>query len=161
MKTYNNQFFQQLTTAGQQAERRRINANLHQTYDAPVQRLFISMEPDSYVRPHLHVEANKWEMFIIVKGSLLFLTYNDEGIVTNKVILSADDVHSLEIPPNTWHSTVALEIGTVFLEIKEGPYVVTTDKGFAKWSPEEGSSEVPSFLAHLLSLNVGDSAVFC
>ena len=46
------------------------------------------------------------------------------------------------------------------MEVKQGPYEVTDDKGFASWSPEEGSDQVPNFLASLKQAAVGDSVRF-
>lgn len=159
MKLFDQNFYAKLTDTAQTAERRRTNENLHSDYSSPVQRLFIAMEPDSYVRPHKHIESNKWEFFFVVKGKLLFLLYSPEGVVEKKVVLEAGgEVQGLEIPPNTWHSTVALETGTVFFEVKEGPYTVTNDKGFARWAPAEGDKEVATYISKLMNINVGESA---
>ncbi|WP_111976487.1 WbuC family cupin fold metalloprotein [Algibacillus agarilyticus] len=159
MQHFDNDFFANLVNTAQASERRRSNVNIHDDYQSPVQRLFIAMEPDSYVRPHKHIESNKWEFFFVVKGSLLFLMYDDKGVVTERITLSAEgDQQGLEIPPNVWHSTIALSAGTVFFEVKEGPYTVTTDKGFANWAPAEGDSTVPAFIQHLSLLNMGDDA---
>ncbi|WP_149865494.1 WbuC family cupin fold metalloprotein [Catenovulum maritimum] len=159
MKLFNSDFFKPLIAQSQDSARRRSNTNLHQGPNDAVQRLFIAMEPDSYVRPHKHKEANKWEFFFVVKGSLLFITYTPEGIVTDKVILTAGgENQGLEIPPNVWHSTVALESETVFFEVKEGPYIATDDKGFAAWSPAEGDASVAGYINKLKTVEIGESA---
>ncbi|AWB68036.1 cupin fold metalloprotein, WbuC family [Saccharobesus litoralis] len=161
MKNFDQRFFDQLVERAKASPRRRTNENLHDDYNAPVQRLFIAMEPDSYVRPHRHIESNKWEFFYVSQGRLLFLLYDEQGTVTKKVELSANGPQQgLEIPPNVWHSTVALESGTVFFEVKEGPYTVTTDKGFAQWAPVEGDPEVADFIAKLVNIQEGESARF-
>ena len=43
------------------------------------------MEPATYVRPHRHPEAGKWELFTVLRGSLVALTFDDEGRVTSTV----------------------------------------------------------------------------
>ena len=58
--------------------------------------------------------------------------------------------YGVEIPPATYHTIVALEVGTVVYEVKDGPYDVTNDKGFATWAPQEGSSDGAEFLQLLL-----------
>lgn len=159
MKIFDQSFYQNLTETAQNAPRLRTNENLHENYESLVQRLFIAMEPDSYVRPHRHMESNKWEFFFVVKGRLLFLLYNENGTVEKRIeLVAGGETQGLEIPPNTWHSTVALESGTVFFEVKEGPYVLTSDKGFAPWAPAEGDAEVADYIHKLTHINVGESA---
>ena len=147
--------FKQLKQTAAESPRRRANLNVHKSYADMVQRLFIAMMPDSYVRPHRHVQLHKWEFFMVVEGELDILFFNDEGVVTEKVTLAANgETSGIEIPPNTWHATVC-HSPVVFMEVKQGPYEVTDDKGFASWSPEEKSDLVPRFLTSLKEAEVG------
>ncbi|MER2493632.1 WbuC family cupin fold metalloprotein [Catenovulum sediminis] len=156
IKQIDNNLIQALAQQARDSERRRSNFNLHTDYNSPVQRLFICMQPDSYVCPHKHVENNKWEFFMVVKGRLLFVLYNDSGCIVDKIMLGPDEeVVSLEIPPNTWHSTVALHEDTVFFEVKEGPYQQITDKGFAHWAPKEGEAECQDYIQWLIKAEIG------
>lgn len=135
--------------------RKRANVNLHQHYDDLVQRLFIAMLPDSYVRPHRHIQGHKWEFFMVVEGSVDILFFDDSATVTRRVTLVAgSNCIGLEIPPNVWHATVCFE-PVVFMEVKQGPYDVTGDKGFADWSPAEGEESVAHFLTLLKSAESG------
>jgi len=148
-----------LQVNGEQAARRRANHNFHEKNDAMVQRLFISMESDSYVRPHFHPESHKWEFFLVLRGRLDFLVFDDDGTLKERIALDADGpVRGLEIPFNTWHCTVVNEGSVQFLEVKEGPYVVNNDKHFAEWSPPEESEIVPNYLALLKELQPGQVA---
>lgn len=52
-----------LKESAKASPRRRANHNVHKSYEDLVQRLFIAMEPDSYVRPHRHTQQHKWEFF--------------------------------------------------------------------------------------------------
>ncbi|NTS78101.1 WbuC family cupin fold metalloprotein [Catenovulum sp. SM1970] len=159
MKVFDQTFFDSLVSDAKQLPRKRTNHNLHQNYDDMVQRLFIAMEPSSYVRPHWHSDDTKWECFIVIKGSLLFIIYDEQGTILAKHELSADGVKKgIEIPPHTWHSTVALCSDTVFFEVKQGPYQALDDKGFATWSPEEGAADVAAFLAFVKDADVGQNA---
>lgn len=158
IKKIDKALFAELAKQAEQSPRKRANRNFHADYSAPVQRLFITMQPGSYVRPHQHVEKNKWEFFLVLSGCLLFILYDQKGLIIDKIKLSADlDTQGIEIPPNCWHSTIALT-ESCFLEVKEGPYSVMTDKGFADWSPEEGSHEVADFINYLCHAEVGDDA---
>ena len=61
------------------AERRRAHLNVHETLDANVQRLFIAIEPDTYMRPHRHQEAHKWEFFLVLTGAIDLLIFDGEA----------------------------------------------------------------------------------
>ncbi|WP_232230491.1 MULTISPECIES: WbuC family cupin fold metalloprotein [unclassified Alteromonas] len=160
MKTvqlFDSKMFSELKDRASNSERRRANLNIHQSYNDVVQRLFIAMMPDSYVRPHRHVQAYKWEFFMVLEGALDLLFFDDQGVVIERVTLEPEgQCVGLEIPPNTWHATVCFE-PVVFMEVKQGPYDVNEDKGFAPWAPEEGSMEVPEFLAKLKHTPTGTS----
>ena len=158
VKQFDKQTFDALLDKAAQSERRRANLNVHGSYDDLVQRLFIAMLPDSYVRPHSHTQTHKWEFFMAVEGKLTLILFDDNGTVTKRVVLdAAEDCRGLEIPPNVWHATVC-EAPVVFMEVKQGPYEVTDDKGFAPWAPPEGREDVPLFLQHLKTVKVGQSA---
>lgn len=155
IKYFDKGLFSELKKTAVESPRRRANFNVHKSYTDMVQRLFIAMMPDSYVRPHRHVQPHKWEFFMVVEGELDILFFDDEGLVKNKVTLTANgETSGIEIPPNTWHATVCHR-PVVFMEVKQGPYEVTDDKGFASWSPQEGSDLVPRFLAMLKRAEVG------
>jgi len=82
-----------------------------------------------------------------LRGSILVLEFNDEGGISEFIILDRDCGNfAAEIPPGRFHSMICLEPQTVAYEIKEGPYLPDTVKIFASWSPEEGSPEVELFL---------------
>ena len=152
--------FETLKQSAETSPRRRANFNVHKSYTDMVQRLFIAMMADSYVRPHRHVQSHKWEFFMVVEGELDILFFSEDGDVENRVTLTASgETSGIEIPPNTWHATVC-HSPVVFMEVKEGPYEAVDDKGFASWSPEEGNDQVPNFLASLKQAAVGDSVAF-
>lgn len=130
------------------SSRRRANRNLHPRLEDPVQRLCNALEPDSYIRPHRHPEADKWELFVMLSGAAAVLSFDDYGRVLERTVLAAEGpVYGMEIPEQTWHTLVALQPGTVALEIKRGPYRALDDKDFAAWAPAEGEAEAAAFLA--------------
>ena len=158
IKLFDANMFAQLDEKAQNSERRRSNANIHENYDAQVQRLFITLYPDSYIRPHRHLEPEKWEFFLMVSGEISFLIFSDSGECIQRYELSASgDTKGIEIPPYCWHCAVPKNEPATFFEVKQGPYVVTDDKGFAIWSPPEGDKAVPTFLASLKQMQVGES----
>jgi cupin fold WbuC family metalloprotein len=147
MKLINQAMISGLTAQAQQSPRARTNLNLHAQYDDPVQRLLIAIEPGSYVRPHRHLEANKWELFLIVSGRIAAVFFDDEGRIQERILLSPQGPgHGFEIVAGQWHTVVALEPGTVFFEVKPGPFMPTSDKDFAIWAPAEGEVRCAEFL---------------
>ncbi len=140
LKIISNQDFDTFAENAQQAPRQRSHHNLHEQLEANVQRLFISTEPDTYMRPHRHSEAHKWELFLVLKGQLDLLIFDDNGNVMQRHSLSPTTNRAIEIPAGTWHGYACMESGTVGLEIKEGAYIPTPQEDFAPWSPAEGET---------------------
>ena len=125
----------------------RKNMNLHEQADDTLQRMLNAFEPGTYVCPHKHENPDKRELFILMRGRLKILIFDDDGQVTESVILDrASGKLAIEIPPRVWHSVVSLEKGSVAFEIKDGPYNPDTDKNFAPWAPVEGDPEANAFL---------------
>ncbi len=137
----------QLTLKAASVDRQRAHLNVHDTLDASVQRLFIATEPGTYMRPHRHVEAHKWEFFLVLAGEIDLLIFDDAGEIQQRVVMSPITTRAVEIPPNTWHAYVCKQSATVALEIKEGAYLPTPAADFAPWSPAENTPEAPAYLA--------------
>jgi len=109
------------------------------------------MLPDTYVRPHRHVSNkcgdDRWELFVIVKGEAIVVTFNHEGKLQNRYILNPNTENiAIEIPPNTWHSVAITKNDTVMFESKPGPYLPMKDKDFAIWAPKEKEQKTKVFI---------------
>ena len=108
----------------------------------------------TYVRPHRHADKHQSECFILMRGKLALLIFDNEGIVdaAQCLVLSREDgIYGMDIPPNTWHTLVALEDSVIY-EVKGHPtggFVLERDKSFAPWAPEEGSEAAHDYLARL------------
>ena len=63
----------------QRSPRRRMNRNFHPHDDHPAHRLLNAIEPDSYVRPHRHLDPLKDETILCVKGRLGCILFDDSG----------------------------------------------------------------------------------
>lgn len=112
----------------------------------------------TYVRPHRHPSEDRWEFFQIVSGSAVIVTFDQQGTVLEKIVLSLDGPNvAIEIPGNLWHTIASLRNGTVLLEIKKGPYEPVSDKDFANWAPVEGSSQAERFVQWFCDASPGDS----
>jgi cupin fold WbuC family metalloprotein len=145
-----------LSDAARSNPRLRQNHNIHTQLDDPVQRLYNAMEPNTYVRPHRHPGGDRWEFFQIVSGRAAVLTFEPDGKILEKIILSAAGPNvAIEIPGNSWHTIVSLQPGTVLFEIKKGPYQPATDKDFATWAPSEGESAAENFVQWFVDAEPG------
>lgn len=148
-----------LSTLSEQARRtprRRQNLNLHADAAANCHRFFNAMEPDSYVVPHRHCDAGKEETMIVLSGRMALLCFDDAGNLSERHLLSPNGpCFGVHVPLNAWHSVVALESGTVFLEAKGGPYVPLGAADFAPWAPREGSADAAAYLEQLRRLALG------
>lgn len=130
-----------------QAPRLRAHLNVHETLDASVQRLFVATQPGTYMRPHRHPEAHKWEFFMVLEGQIDLLIFDDAGQLIQRTPMSRSATRAVEIPPNTWHAYVCMQAGTLALEVKEGAYIPTPEHHFAPWSPPENTAGVADYLA--------------
>jgi cupin fold WbuC family metalloprotein len=142
------QLLDQVSAKAKASPRLRMNHNLHQLDDR-VQRMLNALEPDTYVRAHRHIDPPKAEMFVILRGKTAVLIFDDDGEVTDCIILSPEGSCAVDIPPGHWHSLVALEPGTVVMEAKDGPYIPSTDKDFAGWAPRENSRDAAAWLERM------------
>jgi cupin fold WbuC family metalloprotein len=138
------------------ASRLRVNYNIHEQLSDPVQKLFIAAKPSSYFRPHRHPLRS--EFALVIRGRFDVLVFNDEGIVTERIVIGADtDAFGLEIPADVWHTWIPRDDSSVFFEVKQGPYDPATSMQFAVWSPEEGTGPVKEFQNKLLYAKIGES----
>jgi cupin fold WbuC family metalloprotein len=157
MKQIDNALLDSLISKAKESPRKRAHHNLHLRLEDPVQRLCVAIEPGTYIRPHRHAEPETCEVFLLLRGSATLLFFHDSGKVTERVTLSATGpVFAAEIPENTWHSIVSLESGTVFFEVKQGPYAQPKDKNAAEWAPEEGHPAAAQFVEWYRIARVGD-----
>ena len=133
--------------------RLRKNRNFHPRDDSPAHRLLNAIEPGSYVAPHRHLDANKDETFVVLRGRFGLVLFDDAGNVTQTQVIEADgDVVGVDIPHGTWHSIVSLARGSVFLEAKAGPYLPFTPEEKASWAPTENEPDAGDFLARMEKL---------
>ena len=136
--------------ASRSSQRRRMVLPIHRRQDALVQRLINFVQPETYIRPHLHPREHAVETIFLYQGSLEFIVFKDDGTIDAHYRLKAGSSSPMiDIEPNIWHSFLVLEPDTIVMETKRGPYDSQLDKSFAEWAPEEGSSGVPAYMNRL------------
>jgi cupin fold WbuC family metalloprotein len=123
MRKIDQYILKQLSKKAKESPRKRHILNFHKSAEEPIHRMLNALEPETYVRPHKHQNPDKTESFIILKGSVLVLIFNDDGTIKEKIVLKGDqESYGVEIYPFEWHSLISLEEGTVIFETKNGPY---------------------------------------
>ena len=127
--------------------RLRMNYNIHNRLEDPVNRMLNAMEPGTYLRPHRHWTPPKTESYIVLRGELDVLIFDDEGNATQKITLNPETGnYGIDIPAGIWHSMIVKQPGTVIYEVKEGPFTPIAADDFASWSPEpENESAIEIF----------------
>jgi cupin fold WbuC family metalloprotein len=95
---------------------------------------------------------------------MALVTFDDDGKVIGLVRFGArghseDLAVGVEVPARTWHTVIALESGSVLLEVKSGPFDPTQPKDLAPWAPTENSAHTARYLQLLLSHIVTTKAI--
>lgn len=114
-------------------------------------RMLNALAPGTYVRPHRHDSDHQSESFILLRGKLALLLFDDDGNVEfpqSRILSIENGMFGLDISPRIWHSLVALDYSVIY-EVKghpSGGYVQERDKNFASWAPEEGTFEGDNYL---------------
>ena len=133
--------------------RRRKNRNFHDGDEAPGHRLLNAIEPGSYVVPHRHLDPAKGETMVCLQGRLGLVVFDAQGgIVQVAVLAPGSATVGVDILPGTYHSVLALEPGTVFLEAKAGPYLPLSGAELAPWAPAEGAVGAEDYAGALRAL---------
>lgn len=147
---------QQGINASRTSPRRRVILPMHKSNSDSLHRMLNIVQPMSYIQPHRHVDPPKVESFVVLKGSILFFIFNNDGSIEKCHHLSADDsTLGVDVEPGVFHSFAATVEDTVLFEVKQGPYQEISDKDFAVWAPEEGVAGVEKYLARLYSYGEG------
>jgi len=142
MKIIDIDLFDLVSRQAKVSPRLRMNYNFHDSLDDPINRLLNAMEPGTYIHPHRHINPDKTEIFLVLRGKILMLLFDDRGTVTSAQIISPDSgVYGMEIEAGIWHSLIVLETDTILYEIKNGPFVPLSDENLATWAPSADNVE--------------------
>lgn len=151
MKIIDEQLLNETQEKAKLSPRLRMNYNFHDSLDATINRLINAMEPDTYLRPHRHLNPDKEEIFLLLRGRVAVFIFDDNGNITQNFILDPrNGMYGAEIPAGVWHGLLVLDDGAVVYEIKEGPYAPLSLDNLAPWSPDaDNRDEVVKYLAWL------------
>ncbi len=142
-----------LTELARGSARRRKNYNFHCSDADPSHSLLNAMEPDSYIQPHRHLDPQKGETLLVVRGKIGMIVFDNAGKVECRAVLApGGDPAVVNIPSGVFHTWVCLEAGTIFFETKAGPFIPLSREEKAPWAPEENSETTGQYLESLRNL---------
>jgi cupin fold WbuC family metalloprotein len=145
MRLFSQSLFDELASKASSSPRRRSHHNVHSSPADLVQRFFVSLEGDSYFRPHRHL--SKSELALVLRGQIDIITFDDAGAITGRYTIGEGTPHiGYETPHAVWHTLVSQGGRAIFFEVNEGPYDPATALEFAPWAPPEGHVSVPQFM---------------
>ena len=122
MKIIDKSLLDTVTSGAKESNRLRMNYNFHDSLDAPCQRLLNALEPGTIVPIHRHQHTS--ETYILLRGKLRMMFYNDDKEIIEETILSSESAnYGIHIPAGVWHTMEVLASGTVIFETKDGPYM--------------------------------------
>ena len=122
MKIIDKCLLDSVSSDAKESRRLRMNYNFHDSLDAPCQRLLNALESGTVVPIHRHKHTS--ETYILLRGRLKMMFYNDKKEVIDESILSIEaGNYGIHIPAGVWHSMDVLASGTVIFETKDGPYM--------------------------------------
>lgn len=115
------QLLDQLSAQAKANPRLRQNYDLRTCSEDRSQRMLNALEPGTVLPIHRHTKSS--ETMVMVRGELIERFYDDDGKLTQEVLMQAGGENVLlQIPVGQWHSLEVLEEGTIIFEAKDGAY---------------------------------------
>ena len=150
MKLITNELLDSVILEAKKSPRKRKNYNFHPRDESRCNRLLNALEPGTYIRPHRHLDPEKEELMLLMRGKMGMIFFDDAGNVIETALLAVgSDIFGIDIPSGAYHSLVCLEPGTLFLEAKAGPYRPFLPQEMAPWSPAEQDAEAAGYCTGL------------
>lgn len=116
----NDNLLDKVTVEAEASLRLRMNFNLHESLDAKAQRLINVLLPGTPLPIHRHNHTA--ETYILLRGKLFVVFYNDLGAETDRFLLDpSTGNYGVQIPKGQWHTIEVIEPSSI-LEVKDGPY---------------------------------------
>lgn len=114
------EFLDSLMELAKTNHRKRMNYNLHDSLEAPAQRLLYALDTDTEFSIHRH--RNTSETYVILRGTVDLVFYDINGNEQNRIKMSTQDgVFGGQIPIGQYHSLEVKEPSIIML-VKDGPY---------------------------------------
>lgn len=158
MQNFDKKEKEELISASYASPKKRAVKALHPPEYSGTRILLVCMQPESYVKPHMH-SSSVSEAMTHIQGDFLLVFFNNYGRVEKFFRLNGSENKKLEIPPRTYHTLIALEKDSILFESSQGPYNPETYLSYSSWGPiEEDKVLVKEYLNHLKCLI---NCIFC
>lgn len=126
----NNELLDSLLKQASENERLRAAYDLRTSNDDSSQRILNALLPGTKVPVHRHFTTI--ETVMIVRGSVVEVFYDDNGMEIKRITLDATQGnYGIQIPVGQWH-TVEVAEPCVILEIKDGAYAPAAPEDMMK-----------------------------
>ena len=126
-----NQLLDTLSSQAKASPRLRQNYDLRNSENDNSQRMLNALEPGTIMPIHRH--KNSSETVVIVRGSLIERFYDEEGNITEEVLMVPGGENPVvQVEKGRWHSLECLEPNTVLFESKDGKYEPLSEQDIMK-----------------------------
>ena len=123
----NKQLLDTLSAQAKANPRLRQNYDLRNSENDNSQRMLNALEPGTVMPIHRHRESS--ETVVIVRGSLIERFYDEEGNLTEEVLMVPGGENPVvQVEKGRWHNLECLESGTVLFESKDGAWKPLADE---------------------------------
>ena len=110
-----------LTQQAKSNARLRMNYDLRNSEKDLSQRMLNAVEPGTIMPIHRHPTTST--TVVVIRGSIKYNFYDDNGILTESVFLDANGYdRAVQIEKDRWHNLESLESGSVLFEAKDGAW---------------------------------------
>lgn len=139
---FDTQFLNTLSAQANASPRLRQAYDLRNTPEDNSQGMLNALEPGAVMPVHRHRKLS--ETVVIVRGSLIERFYDEDGNVTEEVLMAPllndlNDLNSstltvpmVQVEKGRWHSLECLEPDTVLFESKDGKYEPLAEEDIMK-----------------------------
>jgi cupin fold WbuC family metalloprotein len=132
--------------------RGRVRINAHPSDDDMLHEMFIAIQRNSYIRPHLH--PGKSEAFHIVQGEVDIVVFQEDGSVREVVPLgdgNSGRAFYYRMSQPFFHTLLIRSDILIVHEITNGPFLRGGTR-FASFAPEESDAGgIADYMRQLLS----------
>ena len=133
LRVFDDALLDRLSSEARESPRLRAHHLIHRDHSDLHQRLLIALEPGTYVRPHRHLQPPRDETFVVLRGAVTVLIFDDEGRPAEQHRLGhGASAVCADVGAGVGHSVVCGASGTVVLECKAGPFEPIADRA---WLP--------------------------
>lgn len=155
LKTLKNEQIQEQIAVSNASPNKRSAFPWDKKFSAEAIQFIHCLSPDTYIQPYKFTDQEQCKLIIHLMGDFEMLLFDDTGILVKRIILANHNYKVIELPPDTYHSFIALK-PCAYIEINKHPNNPETHRTYADWAVTEDSVESVEYLQQLYSATIGD-----